>query len=122
MGSNVATRRRVVTGAVGLLVAAAAQGGPARPPARPGRVLSEQASLAPDGRSISFDIATRCDRKWTVVEATVSGTQAQAWGEGSFAPICNRLTTVVGVTVPALDGAFQTGSAEVRAVLVVQQS
>lgn len=85
-------------------------------------VLSEQASLAPDGRSMSFHIATRCDRKWTIVEATVSATQSQASGEGSFTPTCNRIPTVVGVTVPALDGVFQTGPAEVRAVLVVQQS
>jgi hypothetical protein len=32
------------------------------------------------------------------------------------------LTTVVPVTVPSMDGVFQTGQAQVSAVLVVQQS
>jgi hypothetical protein len=85
-------------------------------------IVSVQASLAPDGRSMSFQIEVRCDRKWTIVDARVSASQPQASGEGTFTPICNRLPTVVGVTVPATGGSFQTVQAQVSARLVVRQA
>jgi hypothetical protein len=107
---------------VGLIVAVATPGAGAHVTDLTVEVLSEQASLSPDGRSMSFDLANRCDRKWTIVEARVSVTQAGASGEGSFTPACNRLTTVVGVTVPALVGSFETGAAQASARLVVRQS
>lgn len=84
-------------------------------------VLSVQATLAPDGRSISFDIETRCDRKATIVEASVSVSQPQASGSAPFTPSCNRLPTVVGVTVPTSGAQFRTGDAQASAVLVVRQ-
>jgi hypothetical protein len=84
-------------------------------------VVSVQATLAPDGRSITFDIETRCDRKATVVEARASVSQPQASGEGSFTPNCNRLPSGVRVTVPALNGTFQTGDAQVSVILAVRQ-
>jgi hypothetical protein len=114
-------RRLALAGLIGLLVAGGAQAAGAHVTQLAVEVLPDQASLAPDGRSMSFNITTRCDRKWTILEARVSVAQPQASGEGSFTPACNRLTTVVGVTVPALDGSFQTGEAQVSAHLVVQQ-
>jgi hypothetical protein len=56
------------------------------------------------------------------VDARVSASQPQASGEGTFTPICNRIPTVVGVTVPATGGSFQTGPAQVSARLVVRQA
>lgn len=84
-------------------------------------IESDQGTLAPDGKSITFDISTTCDPKWTVVTAKVTVVQGQASGEASFTPRCARLSYGLRVTVPALDGSFRTGSAEVDAVLVVQQ-
>jgi hypothetical protein len=84
-------------------------------------VVSVQATLAPDGRSITFDIETRCDRKATVVQARAGASQPQVSGEGSFTPNCNRLPSGVRVTVPALDGTFQTGDAQVSVILTVRQ-
>ena len=84
-------------------------------------IPSVEASLAPDGRSMSFNIEVRCDRNWTIVDASVTASQPQASGEGTFTPRCNRLPAVVGVTVPATAGTFQTGPAEVSARLAVQQ-
>lgn len=77
--------------------------------------------LAPDGRSMSVRLTTTCDPKWTIVEARVTVTQPQASGEASFVPRCGRLTYGLQVTVPALDGMFQTGEAQASAVLVVRQ-
>lgn len=114
-------RRPALAGLVGLLVAGGSQVAQAHRTALEVEVISERASLAPDGRSMTFNITTRCDRGWTILDARVSATQPQASGEGSFTPACNRLTTVVGVTVPALDGSFQTGEAQVSALLVVRQ-
>src|SRR6266545_1451118 len=84
-------------------------------------IVSEQASLAPDGGSMTFDLSTVCDRGWTIVEASVSVTQPQASGTGSFTPNCGRIPYVVRVTVPATSGTFQTGPAEATAVLFVQE-
>ena len=106
---------------IGAVVAVGAPAAEAHRPALSVEVLSVQATLAPDGRSISFDIETRCDRKATVVEASVSVLQPQASGSASFAPRCNRLPNVVGVTVPTSGAQFQTGDAQASAVLAVQQ-
>ena len=114
-------RQLPLVGLVGLLVVGLAPAAIAHRTTLVVKVLSDQASIAPDGRSMSFHITTRCDRGWTIVEARVSAVQPQASGEGSFTPDCNRIDNVVGVTVPALEGTFQTGEAEVSALLVVQQ-
>ena len=122
MGSIVAARRLVIiTSLVGLLVAGGAQGASAHRTALSVEILSEQALLAPDGGSMTFDLSTVCDRTWTIVQASVSVTQPQASGTGSFTPNCGRIPYVVRVMVPALSGTFQTGSANATAVLVVRQ-
>jgi hypothetical protein len=51
----------------------------------------------------------------------VSVSQPQASGSAPFAPNCNRLPNVVGVTVPTSGAQFQTGNAQAGAVLVVRQ-
>src|SRR6266545_2077967 len=94
MGSIVAARRLVIiTSLVGLLVAGGAQGASAHRTALSVEILSEQALLAPDGGSMTFDLST----------------------------VCGRTPYVVRVMVPALSGTFQTGSANATAVLVVRQ-
>jgi hypothetical protein len=124
MGRSVVSQRvrqLVLAGLVGLLVAGGVQAAHANPNELALEVLSVQASLAPDGRSMSFDLLTRCDRRATVLDARVSAVQPQASGEASFTPSCTRLPQVVGVTVPSLDGSFQTGEAQVSALLVVRE-
>lgn len=114
-------RPLVLAGLVGLLVAGGVQAAAASPNELELEVLSVQGSLAPDGRSISFDLLTRCDRKATVLDARVGAVQPQASGQASFTPSCTRLPQVVGVTVPAIDGSFQTGEAQVSALLAVRE-
>ncbi len=124
MASRVASRRvrrLALAGVVGLLVAGQAPEADAHRTELTVEVLSVQAALAPDGRSMSFDLLTRCDTKATVLDARVSVAQPQASGEASFTPRCTRLPDVVGVTVPSLDGSFQTGEAQVSVVLVVRE-
>jgi hypothetical protein len=121
MGSSVAARRLVVAGLVGFLVAGGTQAASAHRTALSVEILSEQASLAPDGSSMTFDISTVCDRTWAIVEASASATQPQASGTGSFTPNCGRIPYVVRVAVPATSGTFQTGPADLTVRLVVQQ-
>jgi len=118
---TVPLRPLVLAGLIGLLVAGGAQVAQAHRTPLSVEILSEQATVSPAGRSISFVIETQCDRKWTIVEARVTATQPQASGAGPFTPTCNRLPTVVDVTVPVMSGAFQTGPASVTASLVVGQ-
>jgi len=124
MGESVASGRMrhvVLAGLVGLLVVGGMQAADANPNELALEVLSEQASLAPDGRSISLNLLTQCDSKATVLDARVSVTQPQASGEVSFTPRCARIPYVVAVTVPSLGGSFQTGEAQVSAVLLVRE-
>ena len=121
MESSNAARRLVVAVVVGLVIASGAQPVLAHRTSLSVEILSVQASLAPNGGSMTFDLETVCDRTWTIVEASVTVSQPQASGTGSFTPNCGRIPYVVRATVPATSGAFQTGSAEATAVLVVQQ-
>ncbi|MGH2660843.1 MAG: hypothetical protein ACRDHS_14580, partial [Actinomycetota bacterium] len=122
MGSNVVVRRLVIIGVVGLLVAGGgAQVASAHRTPLSVEIVSEQASLAPNGSSMTFVISTVCDRTWTIVEASVTATQSQASGTGPFTPTCGRIPYNVQVTVPATSGTFETGPADVTARLVVQQ-
>ena len=84
-------------------------------------IVSEQATISPDGRTMTFDLATTCDMKANIVTAQVTVAQGQSSGQASFTPRCARLSYGVRVTVPALSGSFQTGGAQVSAVLAVQQ-
>jgi hypothetical protein len=120
MGSSSA-RRLILAGLVGLLVTGGAQVAQAHRTELSLEIISDQASITPDGRSMRFNLTTRCDRKWTIVEATVSVSQVGASGAGPFTPSCNRLTNVVVVDVPVVNGTFHTGPAEATAVLVVGQ-
>jgi len=121
MGSRITARHLVVAGIVSLLIAGTAQAVSAHRTALSVEILSEQALLAPDGRSMTFDLETVCDRTWTIVEASVTVTQPQASGTGSFTPTCGRIRYVARATVLATNGTFQTGPAEATAVLVVKQ-
>ncbi len=121
MRSSVAARRLVVAGVVGLLMIGGAQAVSAHRTALSVEILSEQALLAPDGRTMTFDLSTVCDPQWTIVEASVSVTQPQVTGTGSFTPNCGRIPYVVRATVPATSGTFHTGSAEATAVLIVKE-
>jgi hypothetical protein len=119
--STVRVRSLVLVGLVGLLVTGGAQAASAHRTPLSVQIISDQSSLAPDGRSMTFYLETVCDRTWTIVEASVTVTQPQASGKGSFSPTCGRIPYNVQVRVPVTSGTFQTGSADVTAVLVVQQ-
>jgi hypothetical protein len=114
-------RLLVLAGLLGLLMTGGGQAAHAHPNELALEVLPDQATLAADGRSMSFHISTRCDRKATVIDARASAAQPLASGEATFAPRCTRLPEVVLVTVPALAGSFQTGEAQVSVVLVVRE-
>ena len=107
---------------VGVLVASGAQSVGAHRSELSVEIVSQGSMLAPNGSSMTFDLETRCDPKWTIVEARVRVEQSQAWGETSFTPRCQRLTYGVRVTVPAASGTFETGTAQAHAVLIVRQS
>jgi hypothetical protein len=113
--------RVVLIGLVALLVGGLTQVAQAHRTTLSVQVISEQSTISPDGRSMSFLLETVCDRQWTIVEAQVSVTQANASGSGSFTPTCGRIPYNVGVTVPVTQGIFETGATQATAVLVVGQ-
>jgi hypothetical protein len=118
---TVRIRWLVLAGLVGLLLVGGVPSAQAHRTDLSVQILSDGASITPDGRSMSFDIETLCDRKWTIVQATVSVTQAGASGSGPFTPSCNRIPNAVRVSVPAIGAPFHTGSAQASVVLIVGQ-
>ena len=113
-------RHSVVAVLLGILVVGGARAAQANPNELSLEVVRDQATVAPDGRSITFGLTIQCDRRATVLEARISAVQPQASGEGTFTPICNRIPTFVQVTVPSTGGSFQTGAVQVGASLVVR--
>lgn len=111
----------VVAAVVGVVLIGGAPAAHANPNELTVDVLQDQATLSPDGRSITFGMFVQCDRKASVVEARATVVQPQASGEATFTPICNRLPTFVQATVPALGVSFVTGEAQVSARLVVRE-
>lgn len=121
MARSVSVRRVALPALVGLLVAGVSPAAEAHRTELAVEVLSVQGELAPDGRSISFDISTQCDRKATIADARASVTQPQASGAAAYTPSCTRLPQVVRVTVPSLGAPFETGAAQVSVVLAVRE-
>ena len=105
------------------LVLLVAGGGPAtaRPGQGPSVDVQSAAGLAPDGRSLTVQVLASCPERWTVVDAVVSGSQAQASGRGSFSLPCIGSPRMFTVVVPAGAGTFELGRADVTASLTVRR-
>jgi hypothetical protein len=119
---KVFARTLALVGVVALLgvVAAAAPAG-ARVTAGPAVEVQGVAGLAPDGRSIGVQVLASCPERWTVVQAVVSVTQPGASGEASFPLTCIGSMRMFAVSVPSTSGAFQLGSAQLTASVVIKR-
>jgi hypothetical protein len=116
-------RGRVVAlaAAIALLVAGAAAPAGARPSPGPTVDVQSAALLAPDGRSMSFQVIASCPERWSVVEAVVTVSQPQASGRASFPLACIGSLRVFNVTVPAATGTFGLGEAQATASVVIKR-
>ena len=118
----VLVRTLVLVGAVALLGAAAAAPAGARFQGAPVvDIQSNPAGLAPDGSSMTVAVLASCPERWAVVEAVVRVSQPGASGQASFPLTCIGSVRPFSVTVPASGGAFQLGSAQVSASVVIQR-
>jgi hypothetical protein len=118
----VLVRTLVLVGAVALLGAAATAPAGARFQGAPVvEIQSNPAGLAPDGSSMTLAVLASCPERWTVVEAVVRVSQPGASGQASFPLTCNGSMRPFSVTVPASGGAFQLGSAQVSASVVIRR-
>ena len=91
------------------------------PGAGPSVDLQSGAGLAPDGRSMTVQVAASCPERWTVVEAVVSVSQPQASGRGSFPLTCIGSIRVFTVVVQSTGGTFRLGTAQATASVVVKR-
>jgi hypothetical protein len=124
MKRGIAERRgRVVAlaGAIALLVAVAAAPVGAQPSSGPTVDIQSAAWLAPDGRSLTFQVIASCPERWSVVEAVVAVSQPQASGRASFPLKCIESLRVFHVTVPATAGTFRLGEAQATASVVIKR-
>jgi hypothetical protein len=100
-------------------------GAPAAVAAAPGTAatvdLQSAAGLAPDGKSMTVQVAASCAEGWTVVEAVVTVSQPQASGRGSFPLACIGSVRVFTAVVPAATGTFQLGDAQATASVTVRR-
>jgi hypothetical protein len=122
--SNVRHRARVLAlaGVVALFGVTLAVPAGARPSSGPSVDIQSVAGLAPDGRSMSFQVIASCPERWSVVQAVVAVSQAQASGQASFPLTCTGSLSVFNVTVPADAGTlFRLGEAQASASVVIKR-
>jgi hypothetical protein len=121
MGTNYVLRRvhrLVLAGVLALVVAGTAQpagAGKSQAPA----VYLQSIGLMPDSQAALVRLDVYCSEQQTVVDARVSVVQPQASGEAPFSPRCIG-RDIIEVAVPS-DGVFETGQAQVSAVVVFRQ-
>ena len=110
--------RLALTGLLALVVASTAQpaeAGKSQDPA----VYLQSVGLMPDSQAALVRLDVYCSEQQTVVGARVSVVQPQASGEASYSPRCIG-RDIIEVAVPS-DGVFETGQAQVSAVVVFRQ-
>lgn len=110
--------RLALAGLLALVVASTAQpadAGKSQDPA----VYLQSVGLMPDSQAALVRLDVYCSEQQTVVDARVSVVQPQASGEAPFSPRCIG-RDIIEVAVPS-DGVFETGQAQVSAVLVFRQ-
>jgi hypothetical protein len=110
-----------VTGFVLFLMTLAGSSAAGGPPTGPTVDLQSAAGLAPDGKSMTVQVAASCAERWTVLEAVVTVSQAQASGRGSFPLTCIGSVRVFTAVVPAASGTFRLGDAEATAFVTVRR-
>lgn len=114
-----AVARTLVLAGVIVLVGSAPAG--ARITPGPSVDIQGVALLAPDGSSMGVQVLASCPERWTVVEAVVRVSQAGGWGQASFPLTCIGSMRGFAVNVPASSGAFELGSAQVNAAVVINR-
>ena len=110
--------RLALAGLLALVVAGTAQpadAGKSQDPA----VYLQSVGLMPDSKAALVRLDVYCSEQQAVVDASVSVVQPQASGEALFSPRCIG-RDIVEVAVPS-DGVFETGHAQVSAVVVFKQ-
>jgi hypothetical protein len=113
--------RAVTLAAVIALLGAAAMPAEAGRPREPFLDIHSAGRLAPDGRSVTVELLWSCPLRWTVVEAAVVVSQAQASGQASVPLTCNDQVLPVRVTVQSSAGEFQLGDAHVNASVLIKR-
>ena len=81
--------------------------------------IGRNASLTGEGQTALVGIRARCEPGWEVLEALVTVSQPQAFGEGSFSLTCDGRWVRVDVDVTSLDLPFEAGSATASALLLL---
>ena len=79
--------------------------------------IGRNASLT--GQTALVAIRARCEPGWEVLEALLTVSQPQAFGEGSFPLTCDGRWARVDVDVTSLDLPFEAGSATASALLLL---
>ncbi|HEY3209510.1 MAG TPA: hypothetical protein VGL18_06895 [Actinomycetota bacterium] len=95
----------------------------ASPPVPPRLTVDLQpaAGLAPDGQSVFVTVLASCPERWTVLQATVTVSQPQASGEGSFPLTCIDSIRSFSVTVQSSGAPFQLGEAHGTAFVLIKR-
>jgi hypothetical protein len=107
--------------AIGALVVGAAVPAEARVSPRAVVDIHSAARLVPDGSSMAVDLLASCPERWTLVEAVVAVSQAQASGQASFSFPCIGSLRSFTVIVPSSGGIFDFGDALVTATVTIKR-
>jgi hypothetical protein len=81
--------------------------------------IGRNASLTGEGQTALVRIRARCEPGWEVLEALVTVSQPQAFGEGSFSLTCDGRWARTNVDVTSLDLPFEPDRATASALLLL---
>jgi hypothetical protein len=84
-------------------------------------VLHTATGLDPDGQTVFVNLIARCPERWTVLESSVTVSQPQASGKGSFPLTCTGLFKSFSVAVPTSGAPFELGEAQATGFVQVKR-
>jgi hypothetical protein len=83
--------------------------------------VQSAALLAPDGQSVSVTVLASCPERWTVLQATVTVSQPQTSGKGSFPLTCIGSIRSFTVSVRSSGAPFRLGQAQATGIVVIKR-
>ncbi len=83
--------------------------------------IAPTGTLSPGAQSMTIEITASCAKTWNVLEALVTVSQAQAFGQGFFPLTCTGRRSTFVVTVTSADAPFQPGAAQGSALVLIER-
>jgi hypothetical protein len=94
----------------------------AAPKAKASVEVADTATLGPGGQTAVIEVTASCARgRWQVLEAFITISQPQAFGEAGIPLSCTGRAQTFAVTVTSFDQPFVVGDAQASAFVLIER-